>query len=299
MSAAYASGHNDPPAGDSMDAMRFMTFGDVLKQMPHVDDLDAAERAKTDGALEAALSHARPPNWWGTGANQPLLLAAREDGLALAWIPRAEIVQAVDAAADHVGRVAILMARQAEIIEDCKAALEECDEDELEDTVYLAQCAIDALVCGHYEASMALAVSMGEPLAMWASTPRVRGYGSRADKEQWEKYLRDLRSRYSYAQAEICRLGPGPVEYWDFSYQVLVAPIPSFFTAWKPEWATPPPAALSRHVVAHLAPREHFTPENALLAVMLVVSILREQQEWTREVRIDDAGAEAENYEGI
>jgi hypothetical protein len=41
----------------------------------------------------------------------------------------------------------------------------------------------------------------------------------------------------------------------------------------------------SRHVVAHQATVQHFSVENALLAVMLVASLLRDKQAWSEEVR--------------
>jgi hypothetical protein len=81
-----------------------------------------------------------------------------------------------------------------------------------------------------------------------------------------------------------------------FTYQVLITPISSFFTDWWPSSGKPVPSKLSRHVVAHHANVEHFTPVNALLALMLVVSILREQQEWSTEVRIMDSEADCEEF---
>lgn len=268
--------------------MHYMNVCDIIAQLQYVDDPDAAGRAKTDSALKAALSLARPSNWWGTGANQSLLVPARDDGLPLSWIPRADTIKALNAGTSRLERITVLMDRHAEVVEDCATALDECDEDEIVDTVYLARCAVDALVEGHHEAAMALAVSMAEPLAQWASTPRVRSYDSAADEEQWEKQLKST-SKYKHAGAEIDRLAPGTVSPWEFCWQVLIAPIPTFFAEWWPESTIPPPTKLSRHVVAHLARRDQFTQENALLAIMLVVSILREQQEWALEVRIDDA----------
>jgi hypothetical protein len=54
----------------------------------------------------------------------------------------------------------------------------------------------------------------------------------------------------------------------------------------------PIPGELSRHVVAHSATVAHFSQENALLALMLVTSILREMHEWCEEVRSMDAPCE-------
>ncbi|WP_423918865.1 hypothetical protein [Candidatus Poriferisodalis sp.] len=40
---------------------------DIIEQFDFVDDPDAAERAKTDPALAAALDWMRPHNWHGSG----------------------------------------------------------------------------------------------------------------------------------------------------------------------------------------------------------------------------------------
>jgi hypothetical protein len=70
--------------------------------------------------------------------------------------------------------------------------------------------------------------------------------------------------------------------------KVLIAPIHRFFTGWYPDRGQKPPDGLSRHVVAHQPTQQHFSPENALLSLMLVTSLLREEQAWAEEVRRQD-----------
>lgn len=74
----------------------------------------------------------------------------------------------------------------------------------------------------------------------------------------------------------------------DCAYRSGTPVVARFFTPWRPSDATPPPSHLSRHVVAHQAAVEHFTATNALLSLMLVTSIIRTQQAWIEEVRIQD-----------
>jgi hypothetical protein len=54
-----------------------------------------------------------------------------------------------------------------------------------------------------------------------------------------------------------------------------LAPIPTFFTPWFRDQGTSPPAELSRHVSVHHADIAHFTEENALIAAMLVTSVMK------------------------
>ncbi len=272
--------------------VKFRTMGDTLAMIPHVDDLDAAERAKTDDSMRSALTLSRPGNWWGTGASQNLLRAARDEGLPLAWVPRAETIKLLDVASDTEARLAILNARRDEIISDCEDLLDVCTDPEVADRVGLARRAIAAFTGGYHEAAMALAVALGEPLAVWASTPRVRALDSQQDREDWEK-KRDTSprkggGRYNYARIEINRLPPGDVQFWDFNDHVLMAPVPRFFTSFYPEQGDPLPTMLSRHAVVHQPTLAHFNETNALLSIMLVCSILRSQEEWIEEVQYQD-----------
>lgn len=134
---------------------------------------------------------------------------------------------------------------------------------------------------------MALAVAIGEPLAVWASKPRAKAFDSEAAHYAWSKRQADPRMKYRLAQLEQDEVGADFAEPWNFQYQVLIAPIPRFFTSWFPASGAPAPAHLSRHVVAHQPTRAHFTQTNALLSLMLVTGILREQQSWIEEVAFD------------
>jgi hypothetical protein len=266
------------------ESMPFVRFADVIAELPHVDDPDVLERAGTNRALRIALEMARPRNWWGIGLDPNVLFTiAREDGIPVAWIPRGSILKELAAVPDPTARRQILLDRQAEIVEDCLDALDECRDPWLDDHVILARRAVQAYREGHHEAGMALAVNIGEPLAVWASTPRVRGFDSEADRNAWEKYRKKIR-KYAWAEYELAAVGVDVSRYL-FKQQVLMAPIPRFFTPWYPEGSDPAPEHLSRHVVAHQPTVKHFSLENALVALMLTVSILREQQAWAEDVR--------------
>ncbi|MBF6370532.1 hypothetical protein IU469_33285, partial [Nocardia puris] len=57
-------------------------------------------------------------------------------------------------------------------------------------------------------------------------------------------------------------------------YVLGVAPVVNLLTDWNPKSGKPRPVPLSRHVVAHQAHPDHFTPENAVLAVMVATSLM-------------------------
>jgi hypothetical protein len=267
--------------------MPFVDMGDVVAELDHVDEPDVLERVKTSRALQLALEMSRPGNWWGTGLDpMALFKIAHEEGIPLAWVPRAEVLTELAMAASKGARRSVLRKRRTEILEDCKHEVKECDESSLGEYRHLTDRAITALIDGHHEAAMALAVSVSEPLAIESSTPPVMGFLSEDEAREWHKRRetseKTLTGKYKWAGEELERMQP-KVARARFTHQILIAPIPRFFASWYPGRGQPLPESLSRHVVAHQASRNHFSVENSLVALMLTTSLLREQQEWAED----------------
>jgi hypothetical protein len=175
--------------------MRFLTLGDVAAQFPYVDEPNALELAKSSRAMQSALEMIRPRNWWGSGLKPDLLLTMAEvDGIPVAWLPPKEILAQLVDTPDRAGRVAYLNDHKAEVAADIRALLSECRDPWVQDDQFLLVRALDAFEAGHHEAAMALGVSIAEPLAAWASTPRVISFDSNADMEIWEKARKKVRT---------------------------------------------------------------------------------------------------------
>jgi hypothetical protein len=265
-------------------AMPRVGFADVIKEMQHVDDPDVLDRASKNAAVKIALEMARPRNWWGSGLEPSSLFAiAREEGIPVVWVPSARTLKQLVEAAGEQARRRVLAEEQAHVQADCVTVLAECEDPWLGDDVALCRKAIQAMRAGFHEAAMALFVGIAEPLASWASTPRLRGFKSEADREAWLQHRRKI-GKYAWAEYELDARG-ADISSYKFKQQVLMAPIPRFFTPWFADSGQPTPVRLSRHVVAHHPTIAHFSVENALTALMLVVSILREKQAWSEEVR--------------
>ena len=267
-----------------------ISLGDIIKEFDNVDDPDVLERIKTNPALHEALQMKRPQNWWGTGLNPQVLFdIAKDDGIPVVRVPSATVLLDLAAAPSRKARMAVLLLRKQEILDDCKALLSDCDDPWITDACVLTGAAIAAYEAGHHEAAMALAVSVSEPLATWASTPRVQMFRSEAAHEGWEEYLKQNgKSKYGRAALQLSDTRNKfafPHNWW---YQALIAPIPRFFTPWSPESGKPLPDSLSRHVVAHQPTQQHFSLENAMLSLMLATSLLHDSQEWAEEVRSTD-----------
>ena len=238
-----------------------MYLGEIMAALPLVDDPDALKMAVENAPLRAALEQFRPENWWGTGTGKELLRVARLEGLPLAWVPRNAIISDLAKAADANSRLAILTTRSREVVADCLHALDMCNDAEIADHVALAKRAVNAFAAGHVEPAMALAVAIGEPLALWASKPRSKAFASEAEHDQWQARQANRHMKYKLAGMEQDEVGEDFADPWHFQYQVLLAPVPRFFTSWFPSSGAPAPSHLSRHVVAHQPTTAHFTED--------------------------------------
>ena len=266
---------------------RFIELHEILEQFDHVDDADALENAKSNRALAAALRLVRPKNWRGSGLRpEQIMPVAVDNGIPVVWVPPAPVLKALVAAAP-ADRMGVLMANEAEVLAHCQLLLDECSDPSVSEERTLINRSLDAYQAGHHEAAMALAVAVGEPLAQWASVPRVQMFESSQAKQEWEANRE--RRKYKLAEDELAAAGPDALKSVDVQRYALIAPIPKFYTPFYGKPDEKIPDTLSRHATVHQPTVEHLSKENALLAVMLCMSLLRQQQDWAEEVRDYDS----------
>jgi hypothetical protein len=280
-----------PPSVAEDGQMPRISFQDVIDALEHVDDPDVLEKAQGNAALWLALDMSRPKNWQGTGIKPNRILdVAKESGIPVAWVPPADVLKelASEAPAD---RMAVIRSHAGEIITQCDQLLSECRDNWLGDKPALVGHAIAALKAGHHEAAMALAVSVGEELALWASVPHVLMFNSVEEQDAWTRMRR--RNNYKLAETELAAVGTQrELSRVEILRHALIAPIPKFFAPFYARPGETIPATVSRHATVHKPTLKHLSSDNALLAIMLVVSILREQQAWCERVRDEEAFAE-------
>jgi hypothetical protein len=208
-----------------------------------------------------------PPNWPTDIDLERVTSVVRDDGLPIVWVPRAEIVKMLLAAEDRSARVDVLLGHIPELIADSRNVLSQVSHCALADQVSLASRAVEAFEDGHREAAQALAVTVTETAV-----------------------ARALGKKYSDVVEKVA-FDPEYVTFAQLRLQAALAPIGSFYTPWYPSSGTPPPTALSRHVTVHQADLRHYTHENAIVAVLLVASVLRALQEFQE---LSDASEEDE-----
>lgn len=234
---------------------------------PSLESLSrAAQKAFEPGAVQSAVKRMLkafkerfPPNWLDTPLEDDLDVykAIIDDGIPLVWIPRAEVVTAITEAEGRDQRLRALLDHKDEVVEDCTGCLgvvKESTDKRLLDWARLAQQAVDVLSLEYHAAAQALAVCVAD-----AAVGTIRNGNRKEESVDWDDVtMRELRM------------------------SGVLGPLARFYTRWFPSDENPPPDALSRHVSVHHPRLDHYTQENAVLAVTLLCSLLREAHEQTR-----------------
>jgi hypothetical protein len=240
---------------------------DFGKFLPKIDFGDLL-RFEPAGGWDKWWANWWPPNWPRDIDLDAAQAVLNDDGLPLVWVPRAEVVGEVLAAETREQRVAVLVARRTEIAEDCREALADVDHPRLLPQRRLLAAAVDALADGHDEAAQSLAVLVAETAVLQA--------GAAGHIDGIAKHVK-LYERVK--DAVRVNLDEAPV--WLLRVAASLAPVAAFFTPFYPHKGDPVPTGMSRHVTVHFAFDEHYTEEHAVVAVLLMASLVRGlQQGW-------------------
>ncbi|MEU3181347.1 hypothetical protein [Streptomyces albidoflavus] len=210
---------------------------------------------------------ARHENWWGSAVQVDLLLVlAKEHGIPVAWITPAQTLSSLAAAgADHDDKLAVLVDSEDGIQALCRLKLDECTDEWIAGEVEAGERAMAAWSDGHREAAACLAVAgVEQMLHNLTHVPRGRGAHKSLQKAGTKK----------------------PNDYLP-KHQYVLAPLNAFYTPYDPGKGDAVPTALSRHAVVHHLPLSHLSPGHCIIAVMLLISIIRETQERYDDIRDD------------
>jgi hypothetical protein len=219
----------------------------LAEVLPRIDWHLAAER----------LTSYLPPNW----PEKPMfssryLPISRDDGIPIVWVPRSDIVSGLLDCSDRASCLKLLRERQVDILEDCRRCVAESTHPQLGEVQVLAGQALEAFTSGLMAPSQALAVILCESLIADHVVPSG--------------------SRSVYAAAKEEALVDEHVTIVAMRRAFALAPIDRFFTGWFRTSPGPSPTELSRHLSVHLPSLQQYSPENSLIAVMLLASLLRE-----------------------
>lgn len=184
------------------------------------------------------------------------LVELTEDGVPTVWVPRAEVLQEL-LDADLDDRANVFATRRAEIIEDCMAVLKDVTSTELADQVEILGEALDTADVGKLCAAQALAGAIFDTILRRTIKPqRITGYYKRVKDE--------ITDRHDNADMSELR--------WGVVHVPAILALDMFF---EPN-GDPIPTIFNRHATAHAVGRIQYRPANAMIALALATSLVRE-----------------------
>jgi hypothetical protein len=238
-----------------LDLSAITSIQEALRALPTIDFTK----------IRQAIRRGTPPNWDDLGDNVKFseLFEITETGLPTAWVPRASVLTELIHAAE-ADRHGVFSARRAETIEDCRAALKDVTSTELVDYVDMLDEALTVAEAGHLAAAQSLAASVFDTILRHTIKPqRIAGYYARVKTE--------IIDRHENAPVTELR--------WGLVHVAAVSALQMFN---QPQ-GDPIPATFNRHASAHAVSRVQYTPANAIIALALATSLVREAHQETED----------------
>lgn len=188
----------------------------------------------------------------------------QDEGIPLVWVPRPAIVADMVGAWDAEARDRILLSFREEIADDCLTVLSEVTAPGLKPLAELAAEAVIALRDGHGSSAQALAGNVFDTLLRDVARRGVIFTGPPVGYFKYDK----IRKRIPPVSDDTL--------IRRFRADCVLSAALQALEEYKP--SDPPPGRFLRHATAHYARAEQYTPVNAIVAVMLAASMLREAQ---------------------
>ncbi|MBH0242563.1 MULTISPECIES: hypothetical protein [Streptomyces] len=242
---------------------RFATFKSIRAAQPAWDSYDSTR----DGfrPMPGMYAVSRRPNWWGAGATpEELHQLAKDSGIPVSWVAPAHVLRHLLDTGDHDARLGVLVDHQDEIRMLCKEMAEYCDDEWLGDAPEMAAKVVAAWGDGHPETAACMALLAVEELAHQVS---------RVDRSKKHKGLQDV------AKAVVSN------DDWFPQGQTVLSPLFPLYAQYWAHKGHEVPEQLSRHALVHSISLGHLSKGHAIVAIMLMISLLRELQERCDEVR--------------
>lgn len=228
-----------------------------------------ADAANWLSSVVQAFQNATPPNLHGLEDIRDVVALTYEEGLPLVWVPRHEILQLLTEAPNADSRREILLSHRDEILEDCVAVLDDIRA-LLNDCVSTLppMCLEWAKESG--EATRALQTGLVGPAQSHAANvidsiiPHMSWF--LADKPKRDHTIK--RANEDVDEVDSLAL---------LMNHLALRPLVRAYQRWYPGTDQPPPDQFARHVTVHGVGNPNvFNEYNALLAVMLAVSLTRQ-----------------------
>ncbi|WES65836.1 hypothetical protein P0L94_07125 [Microbacter sp. GSS18] len=195
----------------------------------------------------------RPANWTDAIEDRitEVIGVVDGEGIPVAWVPRAEILEALLDAPSPDERSLILIERRHEILDDCEAVLARVKEGADAPTLPIARKVLMGCREGHWEIAAISAVAV------------VHGV---VEALRWASDQQKAARHHSLKATD----GPGRL-----MEQATRAPLVRFYDDWNEKSGKPRPTHITRHVVSHKLGPDQVSARNCVVTIMLMSSLLR------------------------
>jgi hypothetical protein len=224
-------------------------IGDVLRGL----DLEGFQQRMRAGC---------PPNWQNLEDDVDLwdLIEITESGLPTAWVPSQPILEELLAASDDVTRRQVFGDRRDDIVKHCRQALTEVTSPELAEYVAMLSEALTVAEAGHLAAAQGFAASIFDTVIRREIKPqKLNGY--------YGKVKQEILDRHENATMSELRWG------------VVFIPAVTVLEKFDAPQGDPVPETFNRHASAHAVGKVQYTATNAVIALALTTSMVREAHE--------------------
>jgi hypothetical protein len=214
-----------------------------------------------------------PANWEGFTYDdvRSTVAVMEETGWSLVWVPRRETVRAL-VEADPATREAVLLGAADDIVEDLEAALMDIEDSNLGELRELLAEAVASYRVGHHAAAQALATTIFTTIL----------------------HVHLGHKRFKSAQEEFAKRDPMQATIVAFKivaiYRAAIRAIETYFG----DESEPIPTTFNRHATTHRVSKVQYTTTNALAALLLATSLIRELDLLSRLGLLDVEDDEAE-----
>lgn len=214
-------------------------LGSILANLPSWEDMARGIYPVNILDAEAEITIAEMKAWM------------LEEGLPIAWVPRATTIDALHAAGSASARRVVFGRRWKAILTDCEAVLQKVSSSEVAPFATLAQKAIDGIREGHHELAQAfVANTLDTTTRRWMSTSLRTEVTSASPKKRKDPDTFTSRQFFAFAQLQ------------------------GIYRPYFPDDGEPIPATFNRHAAAHGVSRRQYSRINSVIGAAHLTSWL-------------------------
>lgn len=193
-----------------------------------------------------------PTNWSAATEDrlEALVEMVTREGIPAAWVPRAEVLEALLEAAPGDERSQVLIAHREAILADCAGWVDDLDDEFLAPVLPVAREALEACRSGLWRVGALSAVIVVHNVV---------------EALHWVSDRQRVAKHHSLTM---------DTPYSELLERTTRAPLVLFYDDWNPKSGQPRPAHLTRHVISHQLDADQVTERNCIVAVMLMSSLL-------------------------